>query len=104
MIYTAVKNLRVVVDKAKQDLDKRKDDKIEYEYTLCYPYYHLAQGLAMQNKKEKTIELLSTLISDYDFSFVKEWAKAADCSDFIAMKDDPKFRKIVGLDSQEEYL
>jgi tetratricopeptide (TPR) repeat protein len=106
MINSAVENLRTVYDKVNSDLEDEKEHRDKCKYTLCYPYYELAQGLAIQNNKksiDEAIKLLRILINDTDFYFVKEWAKAAECSDFIVIKDNPEFKEIIELDKPQVY-
>lgn len=102
LIDQAVTSLRKKVKEAElkmknflnENLDKTKE---QYNYILCYPYYNLSVGLAMKNETTgEAKEYLRKLIVCYNFEFVKKWATKANCSDFIAIRNDPAFRGLVG--------
>ena len=53
-------------------------------------------GLAMQDEgKDEALDYLNLLL-EYEFDFIKYWARASDYSDFVKIIFDDEFRKIVG--------
>ena len=96
-IDQAVKVKEEKVKEIEKGLSRKAPD---YDYELCDPRYQLAMGWAMQDKEHETkaIKELKKLTTDpYNFLAIKEWAKAACSVDFVNLRGDPEFRKVVGL-------
>ena len=96
-INAAIKALKNEASEKEREFEHKPTQyKNDYKYLICYSYYHLAIGLSMQDDGAKnSIVYLKKLIFEHKFNFIKTWAKASDYSDFLRVKEDSEFLKIV---------